>query len=64
MTVLTQVRNETSVEASGLPALDMKLEVVALPVADIDRAKEFYGGLDWRLRPPSKSCYPAHGPST
>jgi len=30
-------------------ALDMKLEVVVLPVADVDRAKRFYGDLGWRL---------------
>ena len=29
--------------------VDMKLEVVVLPVSDIDRAKRFYGGLGWRL---------------
>ena len=29
--------------------VDMKLEVVTIPVADVDRAKEFYGGLGWRL---------------
>ncbi|WP_433381864.1 VOC family protein [Actinoplanes sp. CA-142083] len=28
---------------------DMKLEVVIIPVADVDRAKEFYGRLGWRL---------------
>jgi catechol 2,3-dioxygenase-like lactoylglutathione lyase family enzyme len=27
----------------------MKLEVVVIPVSDIDRAKEFYGRLGWRL---------------
>jgi catechol 2,3-dioxygenase-like lactoylglutathione lyase family enzyme len=27
----------------------MKLEVVTLPVADVDRAKRFYGDLGWRL---------------
>lgn len=27
----------------------MALEVVVLPVADVDRALEFYRGLDWRL---------------
>jgi 3-phenylpropionate/trans-cinnamate dioxygenase ferredoxin component len=27
----------------------MKLELVALPVSDVDRAKEFCGGLGWRL---------------
>src|SRR5438046_8250937 len=29
--------------------IDMKLEVVVLPVSDVDRAKRFYGGLGWRL---------------
>jgi catechol 2,3-dioxygenase-like lactoylglutathione lyase family enzyme len=29
--------------------MDMKLEVVVLPVADVERAKAFYGGLGWRL---------------
>jgi catechol 2,3-dioxygenase-like lactoylglutathione lyase family enzyme len=29
--------------------VDMKLEVVVLPVADVDRAKAFYQGLGWRL---------------
>ena len=29
--------------------VDLKLEVVVLPVADVDRAKEFYAALGWRL---------------
>jgi catechol 2,3-dioxygenase-like lactoylglutathione lyase family enzyme len=37
----------TTEERAG--ELDMKLEVVAIPVSDVDRAKEFYGGLGWRL---------------
>jgi catechol 2,3-dioxygenase-like lactoylglutathione lyase family enzyme len=28
---------------------DLMLEVVVIPVADVDRAKRFYGGLGWRL---------------
>jgi catechol 2,3-dioxygenase-like lactoylglutathione lyase family enzyme len=28
---------------------NLKLEVVILPVSDVDRAKAFYGGLGWRL---------------
>src|SRR5262245_5077779 len=31
------------------PRVDMKLEVVILPVSDVDRAKRFYEGLGWRL---------------
>ena len=35
--------------------MDVKLEVVVIPVSDVDRAKEFYGRLGWRLdvTPPS-----------
>jgi len=29
--------------------VDLKLEVVVIPVADVDRAKRFYGSLGWRL---------------
>jgi len=29
--------------------VDLKLEVVVIPVSDVDRAKEFYGRLGWRL---------------
>jgi len=29
--------------------IDMKLEIVVIPVADVDRAKEFYASLGWRL---------------
>ena len=29
--------------------MDMKLEIVVIPVSDVDRAKEFYGRLGWRL---------------
>jgi catechol 2,3-dioxygenase-like lactoylglutathione lyase family enzyme len=29
--------------------LDMKLEIVVIPVSDVDRAKRFYGDLGWRL---------------
>jgi catechol 2,3-dioxygenase-like lactoylglutathione lyase family enzyme len=29
--------------------VDLKLEVITIPVSDVDRAKEFYEGLGWRL---------------
>jgi catechol 2,3-dioxygenase-like lactoylglutathione lyase family enzyme len=34
---------------STAAAVDMKLEVVVIPVSDVDRAKKFYAGLGWRL---------------
>jgi len=46
---MTQVRSETTAEAPRARAVDMKLEVVVIPVSDVDRAKRFYGGLGWRL---------------
>src|SRR5258708_22439327 len=29
--------------------VDMKFEVIAIPVADVDRSKAFYSKLGWRL---------------
>jgi catechol 2,3-dioxygenase-like lactoylglutathione lyase family enzyme len=43
----TQAHSETAIETPR--AVDMKLEVVVIPVSDVDRAKRFYGGLGWRL---------------
>ncbi len=43
---------DTVVERDVAPAagtVDMKLEVVVIPVSDVDRAKRFYGNLGWRL---------------
>jgi catechol 2,3-dioxygenase-like lactoylglutathione lyase family enzyme len=34
---------------AGIASVDMKFEIVVIPVSDVDRAKEFYGGLGWRL---------------
>ena len=34
---------------TSVPGVDMKLEVVVIPVSDVDRAKEFYSRLGWRL---------------
>ena len=38
--------------ATGIPAaanVDLKLEVVVIPVSDVDRSKNFYASLGWRL---------------
>src|ERR1700746_2313552 len=39
---------DTSSDAKAGTA-DMKFEIVVLPVSDVDRAKEFYATLGWRL---------------
>ena len=36
-------------ETASVARVDTKLEIVVIPVSDIDRAKEFYGRLRWRL---------------
>ena len=38
-----------SSDATSVARIDTKLEIVVIPVSDIDRAKEFYGRLGWRL---------------
>ena len=36
-------------ETPNVPKVDMKLEIVVVPVSDVDRAKAFYANLGWRL---------------
>jgi catechol 2,3-dioxygenase-like lactoylglutathione lyase family enzyme len=45
----TDVGSATSTEAAGPSAIDMALEVVTLPVSDVDQAKDFYQRLGWRF---------------
>ena len=45
----TQTRTENAAAAASAAALETKLEVVVVPVSDVDRAKRFYEGLGWRL---------------
>jgi catechol 2,3-dioxygenase-like lactoylglutathione lyase family enzyme len=41
--------SSAAVETPDVRGVDMKLEIVVIPVSDVDRAKRFYGGLGWRL---------------
>src|SRR5947199_10013928 len=41
--------SEGAVASAPVEPGEFKLEVVVLPVADVDRAKRFYEGLGWRL---------------
>ncbi len=45
----TDVRNETSIEVPARGVVDMNLEVIVIAVADVEKAKEFYSDLGWRL---------------
>jgi catechol 2,3-dioxygenase-like lactoylglutathione lyase family enzyme len=72
----THTSSGTSVEMPEPGTVDMKLEVVTLPVTDVDRAKRFYQNLGWRtdadivrgdafrvvqLTPPHSACSIAFG---
>jgi catechol 2,3-dioxygenase-like lactoylglutathione lyase family enzyme len=45
----TGVSPDASPEIPAPATVDLRLEVVTLPVSDVDRAKRFYHGLGWRL---------------
>jgi catechol 2,3-dioxygenase-like lactoylglutathione lyase family enzyme len=45
----TATRNEKATGDTRVGKVDMKLEVVVIPVSDVGRATEFYASLAWRL---------------
>jgi catechol 2,3-dioxygenase-like lactoylglutathione lyase family enzyme len=45
----TLMSNERAIRPPASGRVDMKLEVVVLPVSDVDRAKRFYLSMGWRL---------------
>ncbi|WP_325619674.1 VOC family protein [Paraburkholderia sp.] len=44
-----QTGGEPATENGRAGPVDMKLEVIVIPVSDVDRAKKFYAALGWRL---------------
>ncbi len=47
---MANLKNEVqSNDATSVARVDMKFEIVVIPVSDVDRAKEFYVNLGWRL---------------
>ena len=44
-----EVSDKDSKRDDSVPTVDAKIEVIVIPVADVDRSKEFYGRLGWRL---------------
>jgi catechol 2,3-dioxygenase-like lactoylglutathione lyase family enzyme len=44
-----EVQSSSASELANVKYVDMNIEVVVIPVSDVDRAKEFYTGLGWRL---------------
>jgi len=45
----TQMSKEPASPVTKPATSDLKLEVVILPVSDVDRTKAFYSGLGWRI---------------
>ena len=45
----TQMSTEQATQIPTAAAVDLKVEVVVIPVSDVDRAKRFYQSLGWRL---------------
>src|SRR4029079_16594477 len=45
----TETLKEQTAHTAGAATVDLKLEVVVIPVSDVDRAKRFYQNLGWRL---------------
>ncbi|MGZ4169951.1 MAG: VOC family protein [Solirubrobacteraceae bacterium] len=45
----TQLGSDTATDAADATAVPMRLEVIVVPVSDVDRAKAFYQRLGWRL---------------
>lgn len=69
----TNARSKGASGTTSVQQVDMKLEVVVVPVSDVDRAKEFYARLGWRLdqtppgvvqfTPPGSGCSVQFGPN-
>src|SRR5258707_1881110 len=49
MTTIKEGTRTTASETATARGVDMKFEIIVIPVSDVDRAKHFYGGLGWRL---------------
>ena len=45
----TETLGNIAISGLGAGKVDLKLEVVSIPVSDVERAKEFYLRLGWRL---------------
>src|SRR5271163_3805982 len=49
MANLKEVQGKDATKDASVPKADMKFEIAVIPVSDVDRAKEFYARLGWRL---------------
>ena len=53
------VRRDDAISTLGVKAVDMKLEVIVIPVSDDERAEQFYRQLGWRqdVTPPGSGVF-------
>ena len=58
-TSFQRVTDDGDGKQAGVAAVDMKLEVIVIPVTDVDRAEAFYRKLGWRqdVTPPGSGVY-------
>jgi catechol 2,3-dioxygenase-like lactoylglutathione lyase family enzyme len=56
---MENLKDEIPGNAASVAKVDMKLEVVVIPVSDVDRAEEFYTKLGWRqdVTPPGSGVF-------
>ena len=56
---MENLKDEIPGNAASVAKVDMKLEVVVIPVSDVDRAEEFYTRLGWRqdVTPPGSGVF-------
>jgi catechol 2,3-dioxygenase-like lactoylglutathione lyase family enzyme len=47
--VTQEIQNNETTSGASAAKVDFKFEIVVIPVSDVDRAKEFYARLGWRL---------------
>ena len=54
-----EIRGNEATSDASLAKVDMKLEVIVIPVSDVERAKEFYARLGWRqdVTPPGSGVF-------
>lgn len=54
-----EVRRDDAISTTGVKAIDMKLEVIVIPVSDPERAEQFYRKLGWRqdVTPPGSGVF-------
>jgi catechol 2,3-dioxygenase-like lactoylglutathione lyase family enzyme len=48
-TLKYEIRRDNPASEASVATGDLKLELVVIPVSDVDRAKDFYARLGWRL---------------